>query len=65
MREVFGTLHSHLFKELLHAGLAFWVLLKVASGREVPLVVGHGLVALLQSAYYVGVHVNDVDQFVS
>ena len=65
MREVLVTLYSHLFENLLHAGLAFWVLPEVARSREVPLVVGHGLVALLQSAYYVGVHVNEVDQFVS
>ena len=65
MREVFVTLYSHLFKDLLHASLAFWVLPEVASGWEVPLLISHGLVALLQSAYYVGVHVNDVDQFVS
>ena len=65
MREVFGTLYFHLFNNLLHASLALWVLPEVASGREVPLVVSHGLVALLQSAYYVGVHVNDVDEFVS
>ena len=61
MREVFGTLLFHLFDDLLHSSLALWVLPEVASGREVPLVVSHGLVALLQSADYVGVHVNDVD----
>ena len=64
MREVFVTLYSHLFKDLLHAGLAFWVLPEVASCCEVPLVVSHALVALPQSANYVGVHVNKVDQFV-
>ena len=65
MREVSVALYPHLFKNLLHAGLALRVLPEVASGREVPLIVSHGLVALLQGAYYVGVHVNDVDEFVS
>ena len=61
VREVFVTLDAHLLHHMLHPGQSHWLLMSESSDGEIPLVVWHCLVTLLESTDDLRVHVNDVD----